>query len=64
LRHRDVLDGKNLLMIGVIVALQVAVDLSVPQVSLAAHASGLVAGAIIGALLTLTTRDAAPSEPL
>jgi rhomboid protease GluP len=62
LRYRDVLDGKNLLMIGVIVALQVAVDLSVPQVSLAAHASGMVAGAIIGALLTMTTEDAVASE--
>ncbi len=64
LRYRDVLDGKNLLMIGVIVALQVAVDLSVPQVSLAAHASGLVAGAIIGALLTSISKDVAAREPL
>ncbi len=63
LRYRDVLDGKNLLMIGVIVALQVAVDLSVPQVSLAAHASGLVAGAIIGAILTMLTKGEVETQP-
>lgn len=63
LRYRDVLDGKNLLMIALIVALQVAVDLSVPQVSLAAHASGLVAGTIIGALLTMMTKGEASPQP-
>jgi membrane associated rhomboid family serine protease len=52
LSYRDVLDGKNLITMAVIVALQVAVDLMVPQVSLAAHASGLVAGSVIGGLLT------------
>lgn len=56
LRHRDVLDGRNLVTIAVIVALQVAVDLSVPQVSLAAHASGLVAGAVLGAIITMIGR--------
>lgn len=59
LRHRDMLDGRNLGMLAVVAALQVAVDLATPQVSLAAHASGIVAGAVIGALLTLKLRSAA-----
>ena len=53
LRYRDVLDGRNLVLVGIFLALQVAVDLSLPQVSLAAHASGFVAGLLIGSLLVL-----------
>lgn len=51
LRHRDVLDGRNLAMMMVIVLLQTAVDLAMPQVSLAAHASGFVTGLVVGGLL-------------
>jgi rhomboid protease GluP len=54
LRHRDVLDGRNLAMMGVIIVLQTAIDLSMPQVSLAAHASGLVTGLVLGGLLVAT----------
>ena len=42
--HRD--PFSLIMLIGV----QVALDLSIPQVSLAAHASGLVAGLLLGAL--------------
>lgn len=55
LRSRDSLDGRNLVMLGLIALLQVAADLATPQVSLAAHASGFVAGCILGTLLTLLT---------
>lgn len=62
LRHRDVLDGRNLLTFALVIALQVAVDLAMPQVSLAAHASGLVAGLVIGALLTMIAREQAAAS--
>jgi rhomboid protease GluP len=53
LRYRDTLDGRNLMSLVFIAGLQVAVDLMTPQVSLAAHASGLVTGLMIGAAMTL-----------
>jgi rhomboid protease GluP len=56
IRHRDVLDKRFLTMVPVIMGLQFAADLSMPQVSLAAHASGFCAGVVIGLLLTLTIR--------
>ncbi len=59
LRYRDMLDARNLRMLAIVAALQVAVDMATPQVSLAAHASGFVAGCLIGAMLSwLSTRAA------
>lgn len=52
LRHRDApLAGQRLQNIFVIVAIQTAFDLSTPQVSMAAHLSGLVCGSVVGFLL-------------
>lgn len=51
LRHRDSpLAGRRLKNILMIVAIQTAFDLSTPQVSMAAHMSGLVSGFALGLL--------------
>src|SRR6266567_3856381 len=56
LRHRHApLANQRLGNIGLIVAIQVAFDLSTPQVSMAAHMCGLVAGFLLG--LILAPRD-------
>ncbi len=56
LRHRHApLAKQRLANIGLIVAIQVAFDLSTPQVSMAAHMCGLVAGFLLG--LILAPRD-------
>jgi rhomboid protease GluP len=53
LRRRDApLAGRRLKSILVIVAIQVAFDLSTPQISMAAHLSGLVTGLMLGLLLS------------
>lgn len=53
LRRRDApLAGHRLKSILVIVAIQVAFDLSTPQISMAAHLSGLVTGLMLGLLLS------------
>jgi rhomboid protease GluP len=52
LRHRDTPHaGRRLKHILVIVAIQTAFDLSTPQISMAAHLSGLVTGLILGFLI-------------
>jgi len=52
LRHRHAPFAKQRLAnIGLIVAIQIAFDLSTPQVSMAAHMCGLVAGFFLGLLL-------------
>ena len=59
LRHRHApLAKQRLANIGLIVAIQVAFDLSTPQVSMAAHMCGLVAGFLLG--LILAPRDLSP----
>ena len=50
-RSRDAIDRRNVVMLGAILALQVTIDLSLPQVSFSAHASGFVAGLIIGMVM-------------
>ncbi len=53
LRHRDApLAGRRLKSILVIVAIQTAFDLSTPQISMAAHLSGLVTGLMLGLILS------------
>ncbi|MEY2563484.1 MAG: hypothetical protein QOH88_1677 [Verrucomicrobiota bacterium] len=52
LRHRDApLAGRRLKNILVIVAIQTAFDLSTPQISMAAHMSGLLTGLLLGLIL-------------
>jgi membrane associated rhomboid family serine protease len=58
LRHRHApLAKQRLANIGLIVAIQIAFDLSTPQISMAAHMCGLVAGFFLG--LTLAPRPRA-----
>ena len=52
-RSRDVLDRRPVLALCAIVALQVAIDLSMLQVSLAAHLSGFVLGFIVALALSV-----------
>lgn len=54
LRSREALDRRELLMLGLVIAIQTAVDLSVPQVSFAAHASGLLAGMLLQPAIAAT----------
>ena len=52
-RHRHVPQARQRLgNIGLIVVIQIAFDLSTPQVSMAAHLCGLVAGFFLGLILT------------
>lgn len=48
LRSRDVLDRRELLVLGAVVLMQFWIDLSVPEISLTAHASGFLGGVLIG----------------
>jgi rhomboid protease GluP len=43
---------QRLANIGLIIVIQIAFDLSTPQVSMAAHMCGLVAGFFLGLILT------------
>jgi rhomboid protease GluP len=52
--------GRRLKNILVIVAVQTAFDLSTPQISMAAHLSGLITGLLLGLIFaprSLPTRD-------
>jgi rhomboid protease GluP len=52
LRHRhEPFAGRRLLNIILVVVIQVAFDLSTPQISMTAHVSGLVTGVILGLLV-------------
>jgi membrane associated rhomboid family serine protease len=63
LRHRHApLAKQRLANIGVIVAIQIAFDLSTPQVSMAAHLCGLLAGFFLGLILAQST-VASSGEP-
>jgi rhomboid protease GluP len=62
LRFRDPVDKRALILLPAILVLQIAADLASPQVSLAAHTSGFVAGFLIGLALTLTMREHRPAE--
>ena len=50
--HHDPLARQRLANIGLIVVIQIAFDASTPQVSMAAHLCGLVAGLVLGLVLT------------
>jgi rhomboid protease GluP len=53
LRHRhEPFAGRRLRNIVLIVAIQTAFDLSTPQISMAAHLSGLVTGVLLGLLIS------------
>ncbi|MEJ2117578.1 MAG: rhomboid family intramembrane serine protease, partial [Alphaproteobacteria bacterium] len=53
LKSRDILDRQELVLLIVIVVAQFSIDLSIPEISFTAHASGLLAGMIIGLVLAL-----------
>jgi rhomboid protease GluP len=56
LRHRHApMAGRRLKNIFVIVAIQTAFDLSTPQISMAAHMSGLITGVALGLVLAPRT---------
>ncbi len=61
LRYRDPLDRRTLVLLPAILLLQLAADLSSPQVSLAAHASGFLAGLLIGMVMSFAERQARTS---
>jgi rhomboid protease GluP len=51
-RHRHTPQARQRLAnVGMIVAIQIAFDLSTPQVSMAAHLCGLIAGFFLGLIL-------------
>ena len=52
-RTRDIRDRREMAMLAIVIAMQVAIDLSLPQVSFAAHAGGFVAGLVVGLALCL-----------
>ena len=56
LRSRDRLDLNRLSSVAVILALQAAVDFSIPNVSFAAHATGFVLGLVAGSIIALLRR--------
>lgn len=53
---RDVLDRRDAVMLALVILVQAVVDLSTPQISFAAHASGFVAGVVLGVLLGAAQR--------
>jgi rhomboid protease GluP len=53
LRTRDVLDRRPVLALAGIVAVQFAMDMSIPQVSLAGHASGMAVGFLVALPLAM-----------
>ncbi len=55
-RYRDALDGRGLVIIAIVLVIQFVIDINIPQISLAAHAIGLAAGLLIGALLELSAQ--------
>jgi rhomboid protease GluP len=53
IRHRhEPFAGRRLRNIALIIAVQTAFDLSTPQVSMAAHVSGLITGVVLGLLIS------------
>lgn len=58
LRWRDAADKNALVAAGLAIAVQVVVDFSVPQISFAAHASGFIAGVLMGLAGAMLTRPA------
>jgi membrane associated rhomboid family serine protease len=57
-QSRDVLDRRPAILMATIIALQCAVDLSVPQVSFTAHISGFLIGFLFGTALHRGSRGA------
>lgn len=52
LATRTITDRRNLSMIAMVLGLQAVIDLALPQISFAAHGIGLVAGVVLGWVLT------------
>jgi rhomboid protease GluP len=63
LRHRnEPFAGRRLRNIILVVAIQIAFDLSTPQISMAAHLSGLMTGVGLGLLVSPRAKSSAGSE--
>jgi rhomboid protease GluP len=63
LRHRHAPYAKQRLAnVAMIVAIQIAFDLSTPQVSMAAHLCGLIAGFLLGLILALQPGSLTPGK--
>src|SRR5213596_3805496 len=63
MRHRHAPYARQRLSnVAVIVAIQIAFDLSTPQVSMAAHLCGLIAGFLLGLILALQPGSLTPGK--
>ena len=49
-RARHLVDNRQIVLLGVMLAMQMAIDLSVPNISFAAHASGFLIGLMVTAI--------------
>lgn len=63
-RARAPLARRRLLEVGVLLAVQVVMDVLTPEISLLGHATGIVTGLLVGLLLTRRMPDAAPGAAL
>lgn len=60
-QSRDVLDRQPVILMGLIVLIQCAVDLSVPQISFTAHISGFLIGFVLGLMLSREDAGRSPA---
>ncbi len=60
-QSRDVLDRQPVILMGLIVLIQCAVDLSVPQISSTAHISGFLIGFVLGLMLSREDAGRSPA---
>lgn len=64
LRTRDGSDARGLASAAIVLAIQVAIDMSIPEISFAAHASGFFAGVglgVVAAVMALRSRAVSPA---
>lgn len=63
LKTRDTSDARGLASAGIALAIQAAIDLSIPEISFAAHASGLAAGIGLGLAAALMAHRRVAETP-
>jgi rhomboid protease GluP len=49
-RTRDILDRRRVMLLAIVMLMQLAIDISMPEISLTAHLSGFTAGVVFGTL--------------